>query len=200
VNLVSECRRVGVSVWGFYTDTPKHQHSDNMPLLSDIARRKKVCYFLDPIPKDARVLEIGCGSKWVGEYLRANGWTHYTGMDLFPPADVVGDIKKWRELGLQPESFDVIIAFEVIEHVDCFQECHDLLRPGGLLMLTSPVPHMDWAMKTLEVLGLNQKRTSPHSNLTYFTKIPKFEPVELKTKAGLAQWGILRKPAARSSA
>jgi hypothetical protein len=78
--------------------------------------------------------------------------------------------------------------------VDCFQECHDLLKPGGLLMLTSPVPHMDWAMKTLEVLGLNQKRTSPHSNLTYFTKIPLFEPVELKTKAGLAQWGILRKP------
>ena len=165
-----------------------------MPLLSDIARRKKIRYFLDPIPKDARILEIGCGSKWVDEHLRANGWQHYTGMDLVPPADVVGDIKNWRDLGLAPESFDVIIAFEVIEHVDCFQECHDLLKPGGLLMLTSPVPHMDWAMKTLEVLGLNQKRTSPHTNLTYFTKIPQFEPVELKTKAGLAQWGILRKP------
>ena len=33
-----------------------------MPLLSDIARRKKIRYFLDPIPKDARVLEIGCGA------------------------------------------------------------------------------------------------------------------------------------------
>ena len=171
-----------------------------MPLLSDIARRKKIRYFLDPIPRDARILEIGCGSKWVGDYLRANGWQHYTGMDLFPPADVVGDIKKWRELGLQPGSFDVIIAFEVIEHVDCFQECYDLLKPGGLLMLTSPVPHMDWAMKTLEMLGLNQKRTSAHSNLTYFSKIPQFEPVELKTKAGLAQWGILRKPTAPTNA
>jgi len=171
-----------------------------MPLLSDIARRKKIRYFLDPIPRDARILEIGCGSKWVGDYLRANGWNHYTGMDLFPPADVVGDIKEWRELGLAPESFDVIIAFEVIEHVDCFQECYDLLEPGGLLMLTSPVPHMDWAMKTLEVLGLNQKRTSPHSNLTYFSKIPRFEAVELKTKAGLAQWGILRKAGAPEKA
>jgi SAM-dependent methyltransferase len=161
-----------------------------MPLLSDIARRKKIRYFLDPIPRDAHILEIGCGSKWVGDYLRANGWNHYTGMDLFPPADVVGDIKRWRELGLTPESFDVIIAFEVIEHVDCFQECHDLLKPGGLLMLTSPVPHMDWAMKTLEALGLNQK---------YFSKIPDFEPVELKTKAGLAQWGILRKPVTPSN-
>jgi 2-polyprenyl-3-methyl-5-hydroxy-6-metoxy-1,4-benzoquinol methylase len=164
-----------------------------MPLLSDIARRKKIKYFLDPIPKDAAILEVGCGSKWVGEYLRGHGWTNYTGLDLFPPADVVGDIKRWRELGLEPESYDVIIAFEVIEHVDCCQECHDLLKPGGKLLLTSPVPHMDWAMKTLEALGLNQKRTSPHSNLTYFGRIPKFEPIELKTKAGLAQWGILRK-------
>ena len=166
-----------------------------MPLLSDIARRKKIKYFLDPIPKDAAILEVGCGSKWVGEYLRGHGWTNYTGLDLFPPADVVGDITRWRELGLKPESFDVIIAFEVIEHVDCFQECYDLLKPGGKLLLTSPVPHMDWAMKTLEALGLNQKRTSPHSNLTYFSRIAKFEPVELKTKAGLAQWGVLRKPA-----
>ena len=108
--------------------------------------------------------------------------------------------KKSAELGLAPASFDVIIAFEVIEHVDCFRECFDLLKHGGLLMLTSPVPHMDWAMKTLEVLGLNQKRTSPHSNLTYFSKIPHFEPVELKTKAGLAQWGILRKPGAPEKA
>lgn len=166
-----------------------------MPLLSDIARRKKIRYFLDPIPKDARILEIGCGSKWVGEYLRSNGWKHYTGLDLFPPADIVGSIKEWPKLGLAAESFDVIIAFEVVEHVDCFRECHDLLKPGGRLMLTSPVPHMDWAMKSLEILGLNQKRTSPHSQLIYFTKIPFFEPVELQTKAGLSQWGILRKPA-----
>lgn len=166
-----------------------------MPLLSDIARRKKIRYFLDPIPKDAHILEIGCGSKWVGEYLRANSWTGYVGLDLFPPADIVGDIKDWRRLGLEPGSFDVIIAFEVIEHVDCFQECLDLLKPGGRLLLTSPIPHMDWAMKLLEAVGLNQKRTSPHSNLTYFAKIPKFEPIELKTKAGLAQWGILLKAA-----
>jgi SAM-dependent methyltransferase len=165
-----------------------------VPLLSDIARRKKITYFLDPIPKDARILEIGCGSRWVGDYLRANRWTGYVGLDLFPPADIVGDIRNWRQLGLQPESFDIIIAFEVIEHVNCFQECFDLLKPGGKLMLTSPIPHMDWAMKLLEAAGLNQKRTSPHSNLTYFSKIPKFEPIEVKTMAGLAQWGVLRKP------
>ena len=42
-----------------------------MPILSDIARRKKVDFFLRPIPKDARILEIGCGAKWVSDFLAA---------------------------------------------------------------------------------------------------------------------------------
>ena len=156
---------------------------------------EKIEYFLAPIPRDARILEIGCGSKWVGDYLRQNGWSRYIGLDLFPPADVVGDIRHWRELGLKQASFDVIVAFEVIEHVNCFAECYSLLKPGGRLLLTSPVPHMDWAMKILEECGLNQRRTSPHSNLTDFRKIPDFEPIAVKTVAGLAQWGVFRKPA-----
>lgn len=165
-----------------------------MPALSDYAQRKKIEYFLESLPKSARILEIGCGSKWVGDYLKANGWAHYVGADLVAPADIVGDIKAWRELGLKPASFDVVIAFEVIEHVDLVQEAYELLKPGGQLLLTSPVPHMDWAMKILEWLGLNQRRTSPHSNLVYFEKIPLFEPVALRRKAALSQWGILRKP------
>ncbi len=165
-----------------------------MPLLSDYAQRRKIEYFLDPLPRDARILEIGCGSRWVGDHLRGNGWTGYVGVDLAPPADLVGDIRDWRGLGLAPASQDVIVAFEVIEHVDLTQEAFDLLKPGGLLLLTSPVPHMDWVMKLLEGVGLNQRRTSPHSNLTYFDRIARFEPVSIRRKAGLSQWGILRKP------
>lgn len=165
-----------------------------MPLLSDISQRKKMRFFLDPIPKDARILEIGCGSKWVGDYLHQGGWKHYVGMDLFPPADIVGDIKQWRQLGLAEASFDYVIAFEVIEHVDLLDEAFDLLKPGGRLLMTSPVPHMDWVMKTLEFFRLNQRRTSPHSNLTYFRTIPRFEIETVRTVAGLAQWGVFRKP------
>ncbi|MBA3896748.1 MAG: methyltransferase domain-containing protein [Sphingomonadaceae bacterium] len=165
-----------------------------MPLLSDYACKRKIAYFLDPLPKDARILEIGCGSKWVGDYLRANGWTGYVGLDLESPADIVGDVREWRALGLEPEGFDAIVAFEVIEHVDFVDEAFDLLRPGGLLLLTSPVPRMDWAMKLLEAAGLNQKRTSPHSNLTDFRSIRRFESCAIARKAGLSQWGVLRKP------
>jgi hypothetical protein len=165
-----------------------------MPLLSAIARTKKCSYFFPQIPKDAQILEIGCGAGWVREYFKSGGWTGYTGLDLVPPADLVGDIKNWRALGLKPGSVDVIVAFEVIEHVDIIPECFSLLRSGGTLLMTSPVPSMDWVMKALEQIGLNQKRTSPHCNLVDFRTLPLFQILDYRVVAGLAQWGILQKP------
>ena len=164
-----------------------------MPMLSDFAQRKKIDYFLTPLPRDAAILEIGCGARWVGDYLRRSGYIGYVGNDLFPPADIVGDIRQWPLLGLKPESFDAIVAFEVVEHVDLFQEAYDLLKPGGQLLLTSPVPEMDWAMQMLEAVGLNQKRTSPHDHLIDFRTIPLFEAVAIRRVAGLSQWGIFSK-------
>lgn len=165
-----------------------------MPLLSALARAKKIRYFLDPLPKDARVLEVGCGDGWVGRHLREHGWECYCGLDIQPPADVVGDVRQWRRLGLRPQSFDVVVAFEVVEHIHCFQECFDLLVPGGLLLLTSPLPHRDWICKILEAIGLTQRRTSPHDHLIDFRTIPLFEPVEILTVGPTAQWGKFRKP------
>ena len=169
-----------------------------MCLLSRYAAAKKISYFAQRIPKSARILEVGCGSGWAGRYLKENGWRNYVGLDVAPPADIVGDIRNWKKLDLEPASFDVILAFEVVEHVDCFRECYDLLRPGGMLMATTPVPHMDWALKLLEWVGLNQKRTSPHDHLCYLNAVPYFEARHVKTIAFLAQWGIFTKQIAES--
>jgi 2-polyprenyl-3-methyl-5-hydroxy-6-metoxy-1,4-benzoquinol methylase len=167
-----------------------------MPLLSELARKRKLDYFSVHIPKSARILAIGCGDGWVGRWLKSNGYPNYVGMDLVASesADIAGNIVDWRTLGIAPSSFDVIIAFEVIEHVACLQDCYDILRPGGLLMLTSPRPSMDWLCRILEILRLNQPRTSPHSNLTDFTTLPFFERLALTTPLHMVQWGIFRKP------
>jgi SAM-dependent methyltransferase len=167
-----------------------------MPILSDYARKKKIEYFINNLPRDSRILEVGCGDKWLGMALRQAGFRDYTGLDVLPGADIVGDIREWQALGIKPESFDVIIAFELIEHVDCVQELFDILRPGGLLMVTSPIPSMDWLCKIFESLGLNQKRTSPHTNLIYFTNLKLFHPVKIKIIGAMVQWGIFRKPKA----
>ncbi|MEW5692261.1 MAG: class I SAM-dependent methyltransferase [Candidatus Hydrogenedentota bacterium] len=161
-----------------------------MPILSEYARRKKIDFFLKQIPKTAKILEIGCRTGWVKEYLLKNDRKDYTGIDLKPPADIVGNILEWRKLGLKEESYDVIIGFEVIEHVDCIKDCYDLLKPGGMLMLTSPKPNTDWLSYLLELLGLSQKRTSPHTNLIYFKDIPYFKQKIIKTVGLIAQWAI----------
>ena len=54
------------------------------------------------------------------------------GLDLKPPADMVGDILAWRRLVIESASFDIVLAFEVVEHVDCFQAVYDILRPRGM--------------------------------------------------------------------
>src|SRR5450759_4179863 len=109
-----------------------------VPILSSIARKMKKLYFLNTVSKDDAVLEIGCGDGWVGRYLRERGVDRVIGIDTNPPAAVVGDIREWRDLGFDAESFDVIVAFEVLEHVDCMDDCFALLKPGGRLLVTSP--------------------------------------------------------------
>lgn len=163
-----------------------------MPALSDYARRKKALCFLDSIPPRSSVLDIGCGSGWVGDFLRPRG-CDYVGLDVVPPADVLGDIIRWRETSLTEGYFDVIVAFEVLEHVDCVKECYDLLAPGGTMMVTTPVPGADPFLKVLERLHLNQARSSPHSNLLLLEDVPYFEHRKVWRVAGLSQWGIFRK-------
>lgn len=163
-----------------------------MPLLSDYAKIKKFEYFFKDIPRNVKILEIGCRSGWLKSVLFKNQYLNYTGLDLVPPADIVGDIKNWQKLGLKKEFFDIVVAFEVVEHVDCFQECWALLKNGGRLFLTSPAPHFDWVCKLLEIFGLNQKRTSKH-NCIYLSQLPFFKPLKLKNVGLIAQWGTFIK-------
>ncbi len=164
-----------------------------MPLLSNWARRKKCAFFIDPLPKHWRVLEVGAGDGWVGNYMRRGGWDGYVGLDLRGEADVGGDVRDWQELGLAAGSFDAIVAFEVVEHVDCFEAMHALLKPGGVLMLTSPHPKTDWLCACFEWVGLAQKRSSPHTHLVDFRRIPLFEVVEIRRVGFLSQWGTFKK-------
>ena len=48
----------------------------------------------------------------------------------------------------------MVVAFEVVEHVDLYAACQDLLKPNGKLLVTTPAPHADWFMKILELVGL----------------------------------------------
>jgi len=157
------------------------------------AQRKRLQFFHRYLETGGRFLEVGAGSGWVRDALADIQGAVYTGIDLVPPADIVGDINCWLQLGLKAESFDTIIAFEVVEHVDCFQACFDLLKPGGKMLITTPLPETDWILRITEFLGLNQKRTSPHDHLIHLSRVPLFDQKDIRIILGLGQWAIFTK-------
>lgn len=166
-----------------------------MAFLSNYAQTKKLEFFFNKIPKNAKILEVGCAGGWVGEYAKKNGYTNFTGLDILvnANADIVGDVNEWRGLGLEESSYDAIIAFEVIEHGDFAESLNSLLKPKGKLFVTTPLPHMDWACKILEMLRLTQTRSSAHTHLIYLDKVPKLSLVEKKVMGFMSQWGIFTK-------
>jgi 2-polyprenyl-3-methyl-5-hydroxy-6-metoxy-1,4-benzoquinol methylase len=102
-----------------------------------------------------RILDAGCGDGlFLGELDRAGslcarGWELY-GMDY--SSAMISEARKrpyvFRECNLEqgiPEadgSFDIVTASEVIEHIydpdQLISEAHRVLRPGGLLLITTP--------------------------------------------------------------
>jgi 2-polyprenyl-3-methyl-5-hydroxy-6-metoxy-1,4-benzoquinol methylase len=101
------------------------------------------------------VLDAGCGVGYGVEILASAGARAVTGIDLDPAAVATaaerfgahaeaflqGDV---RELPAADASFDVVVCFETIEHVEdgarALAEFRRVLRPGGVLVVSSPNP------------------------------------------------------------
>jgi SAM-dependent methyltransferase len=112
-------------------------------------------------PRRGRLLDVGCSRGLFVEVARAEGWDA-TGVDL--NRNAVGQARE-RGLDVQhgdladqdyPEgSFDVVTLFDLVEHTGdpraLLTRCHALLRPGGLLVVTTPdasglLPRVTWAL------------------------------------------------------
>ena len=93
-----------------------------------------------------RVLDVGWAA-WPNVYMRN---AEVIGLDLqkgLLPKNytscVVGDVMTLPE-PFEPDSFDALAAGEIIEHLesplDFLRRCYKTLKPGGLLVLSTPNP------------------------------------------------------------
>ena len=136
-----------------------------------------------------RILDLGCGDMWFSNYLKEKGY-NVSGFSLCKPADIVGDVKNYK---FKRNYYDVVIAIEMVEHVDCFKEIEEMLKPNGLLIITTPTPHLDWFCFLMERVGLFQSRgDTPHKYLIYLKDIPIFKPILAKTYLFI-QFGVFKK-------
>ncbi|MDX2264932.1 MAG: bifunctional 2-polyprenyl-6-hydroxyphenol methylase/3-demethylubiquinol 3-O-methyltransferase UbiG [Hyphomicrobiales bacterium] len=98
-----------------------------------------------------RVADIGCGGGLLSEPLARLG-AEVVGVDPLPESIAVArehaaqqglaiDYRVGEASGLPPESFDALVAMEVIEHTPnpaaFVVDCARLLRPGGVLLLST---------------------------------------------------------------
>lgn len=109
-------------------------------------------FVTDHLPENARVLEVGCFLGRYCNYLKERGFDA-CGVDLseeallkarelFPGLDLrKADACKLEEAGFEENSFDAIVASEVIEHLldptAFLLGAARLLKKGGVLMLTT---------------------------------------------------------------
>ncbi len=123
--------------------------SDNV-----IYQRHLVAYNYAAANISGKVLEVGCGEGY-GLSLLADKADEYIAIDKFAP-----DLSRFAArlnnvhfiqmdvppLGFPDDTFDAIVSFQVIEHIEedeaLVKEMARVLKPGGKLILTTPNKNM----------------------------------------------------------
>jgi SAM-dependent methyltransferase len=111
------------------------------------------------LPRDAKILDVGTSTGTNLRLLRDLGFTRITGVDQSPVAiqfcadKGLGQVKLGDVCALPfpDQSFDLILATDIIEHVAddlvALRELHRVLKPGQPLLLTVPAFPILWGLQ-----------------------------------------------------
>ena len=155
-HVLRRCRRCGtistttqdreVEVGEMYDDRYR-KASFAIPLAVRTALSQTVVRFA-PYRQSGRLLDIGFGEGALLTVAGEQGWSCH-GVELAQASLDFGTARGWTVARnaedperFPPAGFDVVTAFELVEHVpnprQIFDLAHRCLRPGGLLYLTTP--------------------------------------------------------------
>lgn len=135
-------------------------------VLADLIRRE-AC-----LPKDAKILELGCGT---GHNLAMLGsFGHVDGLELDEEARALSERRLGRKVmsaplpelaGVPDRSYDLIGAFDVIEHIEddvaALASIAEKLKPTGKFVMT--VPAHQWMWSAHDVVNHHKRRYSKSS-------------------------------------
>ena len=135
-------------------------------ILSDLIRRET------RLPAGAKILEIGCGT---GHNLAMLGqFGHVDGIELDDEARALSEERLGRKVmnarlpelaGVPDTHYDLIGAFDVIEHIDddaaALASIATKLKPGGKFVMT--VPAHQWMWTAHDVVNHHKRRYSRRS-------------------------------------
>jgi SAM-dependent methyltransferase len=104
---------------------------------------------LEPyVGQPERVLDVGSADGPSVSWLRGHG--RRTALDLDPRGLGPGDVcASAMALPFRDETFDVVSAFDVVEHcepeIEAMSELARVLRPGGRLLISVPAYQWAWS-------------------------------------------------------
>jgi len=136
-----------------------------------------VTSYIDPLnlPKDAHILDLGCGPGYFLDEMQTRGYTNVTGVTLSPGdiklcEDKGHRIKKYdlsflpQKDGYHDESVDFIFLRHALEHspfpIFSLVEYNRVLKQGSKIYIEVPAPDCDrkheWNLNHYSILGANQ--------------------------------------------
>jgi SAM-dependent methyltransferase len=154
---------VWISAENFRPERFSEDRREHLAHLADVhfwfdGRARLLTRILDelPLPSHAAALELGCGTGTFLPVLRER-FSEVVGVDGYAsslhaaysraPGSVLVQADGTR-VPFAPGQFDLIVALDVLEHVDperFFAEVSRLIRPGGFLLLSVPAFPLLWS-------------------------------------------------------
>jgi len=120
------------------------------------SRRDMILRLTTTLPKDARILEVGCSSGPLLTELRQAGFLHIWGVDISGTAVALARERGFDQVrqadaastGFDAGMFDVVIASDILEHIGddraAIGEWRRILKPQGTLILFVPAHPFLW--------------------------------------------------------
>jgi SAM-dependent methyltransferase len=153
-----DTRSAWVRIWDEEADLARE-----LGTLEYARARQAQSLYLPHLPKDALILEAGCGMGIELVHLRRLGY-RVAGIDYaakalrplqaYQPGHrlAVGDV---HQLPYADGSFGAYLSFGVLEHADfgpgpALEEAWRVLGPGGVLIVTVPYPNLVWRLSRLK--------------------------------------------------